>query len=338
MRHKSLLYVKVTRAKGRRYCYFRTGRIGENGREILARLPDLDDAGFGAAYASFLAGRTRRDALIAELTVPALIDLYERSPKYLSLSMSTKRAYGFAIAYIRKMLPTAPAGRIEQSDVARLIDARGDTPGAANMVLAVIRTIWKWGRARGHVANDPAANVAPLDIQGEHDPWPVYVLDAALKADEPITRLAVHLLYYTGQRIGDVTTIRWQDIRDNVLHIRQQKTGKRLEIRLHAALSAELARHKRGAGFIIPGSRAGQPIGTLALRQRLQRFAGKLGARIVPHGLRKNAVNALLEAGCTTAETAAITGQTMQLVEHYAKARAQSSLASAAVLKWERNV
>lgn len=43
-----------------------------------------------------------------------------------------------------------------------------------------------------------------------------------------------------------------------------------------------------------------------------------LGIKTVPHGLRKNAVNALLEAGCTIAEVSAITGQTHQVVEHYA--------------------
>jgi hypothetical protein len=55
----------------------------------------------------------------------------------------------------------------------------------------------------------------------------------------------------------------------------------------------------------------------------------------VPHGLRKNAVNALLEAGCSAAEAASISGQSLQMVEHYAKQRAQARLADAAVLKWQ---
>lgn len=38
-----------------------------------------------------------------------------------------------------------------------------------------------------------------------------------------------------------------------------------------------------------------------------------------PHGLRKNAVCALLEAGCSEAETAAITGQSLRMVMHYAQ-------------------
>jgi hypothetical protein len=55
----------------------------------------------------------------------------------------------------------------------------------------------------------------------------------------------------------------------------------------------------------------------------------------VPHGLRKNAVNALLEAECSTAEVSAITGQSLQMIEHYAKHRNTAKLASTAILKFE---
>ncbi len=57
--------------------------------------------------------------------------------------------------------------------------------------------------------------------------------------------------------------------------------------------------------------------------------------RRVFHGLRKSSVVFLLEAGCTDAEVAAITGQSRKMVEHYAKAVNQRRLAAAAILKWE---
>jgi integrase len=59
-------------------------------------------------------------------------------------------------------------------------------------------------------------------------------------------------------------------------------------------------------------------------------------AGLVFHGLRKSAVVMLLEVGCTTAEVQAITGQSMQMVEHYAKQVNQKKLAESAILKWER--
>ena len=59
------------------------------------------------------------------------------------------------------------------------------------------------------------------------------------------------------------------------------------------------------------------------------------GAPSVPHGLRKNAVIALLEAGSSTAQAAAVSGQSLQMVEYYARQRDQSTLADAAMLRWE---
>jgi len=53
--------------------------------------------------------------------------------------------------------------------------------------------------------------------------------------------------------------------------------------------------------------------------------------------LRKSAVVMLLEAGCTDAEVSAITGQSRQMVEHYARQVNQKRLAAAAILKWERS-
>jgi integrase len=58
---------------------------------------------------------------------------------------------------------------------------------------------------------------------------------------------------------------------------------------------------------------------------------------LVFHGLRKSAVVTLLEAGCSDAEVAAITGQSRQMVEHYARLVNQEHLARSAILKWERS-
>jgi hypothetical protein len=43
----------------------------------------------------------------------------------------------------------------------------------------------------------------------------------------------------------------------------------------------------------------------------------------------------LLEAGCTDAEVLAITGQSRQMVEHYAQQVNRRKLAASAILKWE---
>jgi len=64
----------------------------------------------------------------------------------------------------------------------------------------------------------------------------------------------------------------------------------------------------------------------------------KHGYDVVPHGLRKNGVIALLEAGCSVPEVAAISRQSLQVVEYYGKRRDQNKLGDAAILRWEHKI
>lgn len=330
---KPLRYFKPVRARGKVYGYFDTGQKDANGKRIYSPLGRMDAPEFGARYAAALGHRTKRADVNPQLLVPRFVDMFQKGEKYRQLADSSKRVYDIYLRSFAEALPTAPAGMIERRDVIALIDQRGNTPGAANLMLWVIGALYKWGRDRGHVTNEPCKDIERLDV-GEHEPWPDWLVEEAL-AGEGRVRLAVHLLYYTAQRIGDVLTIRWSDITNDVLTIRQQKTGKDLQIPLHGKLAAELAKTEKAGLTII--AKNGNRIKEAAMRRELQAWALARGQKIVPHGLRKNAVNALLECGCSAAEAGAISGQSLQVVEHYAKRRAQSRLGGAAILKWERN-
>lgn len=333
-----LEHIKRVTAKGKVYHYFRTGRFKPDGTEILARLPDPSEARFGDVYAAHRAARTRKELATAPLTITDLADLYQRSPHFRDLSKGTQRIYGIYLRQLKAALPTAPAALVEKSDVVRLVDLRADQPGAANSLLRTVNALYKWARKRGHVTNDPCVEIEELPT-GEHEPWPKPVLEAALKADDDVVRLATHLLYFTALRIGDVCALRWSDIRGGVVHVTPQKTrrtrGEQL-IPLHGELAVELARHK-AKGLTVLAQENGRPFHQHTIRTRLGTFTASCGVKVVPHGLRKNAVNALLECGCSTAETAAISGQSLQMVEHYAKRRAQGDLAAAAILRWQSN-
>jgi hypothetical protein len=82
--------------------------------------------------------------------------------------------------------------------------------------------------------------------------------------------------------------------------------------------------------FNAPSERAEEPTPPWPLR------AIREGGYVF-HGLRKSAVVFLLEAGCTDAEVAAITGQSRTMVEHYGRQVGQRKLAASAILKWERS-
>lgn len=142
------------------------------------------------------------------------------------------------------------------------------------------------------------------------------------------------MLYYTAARIGDVCAMRWSDIREDRIEFVQEKTNREMSVPIHGSLAPLLAGTKR-TGLTILATDDGRPLKRASLRERIQRFAIAAGYKVVPHGLRKNAVNSLLEAGCSVGETSAISGQSLAVVEHYAKRRASNRMGSAAILKWE---
>ncbi len=331
MRFKSLAYIKAVRSRGKLYLYFDTG-LRENGKPVYRRLPDKSDLTFGSVYATLLGHRTRRGLDV--LTVPKLVALYQASPQFLKLASATQKLYKLYQGKFVEAYDSAPANEIERKDLIRIFDKMAATPGAANMMLASVGALYRWGRRGSLVTNRPTDDIDVNEL-GEHEPWPDDLLDDALACDAPIVRLGVHLLYFTAQRILDVVNMRWDQVSDDSVTVIQVKTRKELTIALHPALSRALAPLDRSSKRILVDAK-GRSFTTDRLRAVVQKWAAVRGHKVVPHGLRKNAVNALLECGCTVAETAAISGQTLQMVEHYAKKRDQTKLARVAMGKWGR--
>jgi integrase len=150
---------------------------------------------------------------------------------------------------------------------------------------------------------------------------------------------ATALALYTGQRQGDVLEMSWGAVNGGLIEVCQEKTGKTLVIRAHQELLKVLAEIPRSSVRILTSTR-GTPWTSDGFRASWQKaligpLAAIRDARLVFHGLRKSAVVMLLEAGCSDAEVAAITGQSRQMIEHYAKQVNQKTLASSAILKWE---
>ncbi len=320
-----LEHVKYVRRRGKVYAYFNTGQK-RDGKPIYAKLPPPSAPEFFSSYGSFKAGRTKRKP--ASYTVRDLVDDYRKSPHFAKRAENTQKLYRVQLARISECWGKFPVNALEPEHVRLVLDNEGWGAGTHNAVLAVLGALYTWARKSGKTRQEPTKDVDRAR-GGEHQPWPEDVLEAALASDDPIIRLAVHLLYFTGQRIGDVLKMRWGDIRGNMIHVEQQKTGKVVEPPLIAELRAELDGTARQGLTIIHG------VNDRQLREKLQAFTRSLGVETVPHGLRKNAVNSLLLAGCTIAEVASITGQTYQVVEHYAAKVNTRTLGQAAMLKFE---
>lgn len=334
----SLLYVHTKVAKGKTYYYFDTGQKNASGRPILSRLPDKRDPMFGRAYADAQSARKKRARVPDVRDFDWLIRAFEASPEFKSKAATTKKLYSRYLAHASAQFRNGsgrswPLDIITSEQIIALRDKMQHTPGAANATMKAISAMMHWASSKGRklLTKNVAKEVELLEM-GEHAPWPLKLLDMAL--EDRAIRLPVAMLYYLGQRIGDTVLVGHGNLEGDIYVITQEKTGHTVRVPAHSHLQ-EIIAEDAAKGDTYLTNEWGKPVTESGIRQRIQKWAFGKGYRIVPHGLRKNAVNSLLEAGCTVAQVTAITGQDLKTVEHYAKHRNRDHLARAAIDKFE---
>lgn len=339
MKRKGLPHVHPKKAKGKTYFYFDTGARKPDGKRILRRLPDIRDPKFTQAYQNAKSQRTKAKGAEGVKSFDWLCRLYERSTEFKKLAGASKQLYLLHLGYANANFRNAegrswPLSIITAEHVVALRDKFADKPGKANAVLKAIGALYKWASRPGrrYVKESIVEGVDAIDM-GEHEPWPLWLIEKAL--DDKEVRLPVALLYFFGQRIGDTVRMGPQNMLRGAIHVVQQKTGTALTIPVNSRLARIIEEDAPKGAMLFLLNERGKPMKEQALRLRLQKWARAQGAEIVPHGLRKSAVNALLVAGCSTAEVSAITGQSLQMIEHYAKQRDRADLAQSAVIKME---
>lgn len=149
-------------------------------------------------------------------------------------------------------------------------------------------------------------------------------------------RLAFALHLFTGQRRSDVHRMTWADIAHDTISVVQQKTGRKLVIRLHHDLRAI---RRPAITFTILNTEFGKPFSVDGFSQWMRNVIRQAGLPLEcqPHGLRKAAGRRLAEAGCTAHEIMAVLGhKTLAEAERYRRDADQMRLVGAAVSRPER--
>ena len=133
---------------------------------------------------------------------------------------------------------------------------------------------------------------------------------ARFEAHYPIgskARLALALGVYTAQRSSDVLAMGPQHFKNSVLSVRQQKTGKALQIPVHDKLQAMLDGTPNSGHLTLLVNKLGKPHAANDFAEQFRRWCDAAGMpkHCSFHGLRKAACRRLAEAGCTVHEIAA---------------------------------
>lgn len=256
---------------------------------------------FIGAYKSALAderlpiGRKHQEG-----TVGDLIARYYELPSFQNLKPKSQWSYRRILDKFAQEDGHLLVRDMPRRAAARIIEEIGATkPGMANLTLKIMHRLFGYAVKTELRIDNPFAGLDSYKI-GTHHTW----TDAEIARYEAIwpvgtrQRLAFDLLLYTGQRVGDVAAMRRSDVRDNAIHLTQEKTGVALTIPLHQNLVMSM-KACPSKGLMLFGQVTGRPISGAGLSAFVQRASSIAGfpAKRVPHGVRKACMRRLAERG-----------------------------------------
>jgi integrase len=269
-------------------------------------------------------------------TVAAAVLSYFNSWAFQNLAAETRRTRKnilerFCTEHGDKRIALLQAGHVKS-----MMAAKADKPQVANNFLKSVRALMRHCIESGMRTDDPTDGIKSAKVKTDgYRTWSEGDIEA-FEAVHPVgtrARLALALLLYTAQRRSDVVKLGRQHIRSGVLQMRQQKTGRSLEIPIHPALQAILdVTASDHLTFLT--TQAGQPFTPAGFTNWFRDRCNEAGLPrgTSAHGLRKAACRRLAEAGCSANLIAAVSGhKSLREVQRYTEAADQARMARSAM-------
>lgn len=295
---------------------------------------------FMRAYAAALDGAKASTGEVSATRTPpgsfdALAVRYYRSNLFTGLKPSTQATYRGIIDRFRAGYGKAYLRDFRRDHFDDIFGEMADRKAAANNLRRILKMLFDFAVDAELLTANPVARTKPFKI--ESDGFHTWTEDeiAAFEERHPIgtkPRLAFALMLYTGQRRGDAVRMGWQHVRGGRISVKQEKTGKALEIAMHPTLREVLLALPRDHLTFLT-TQHGAPYSKAGFGNWFRDQCNAAGLpQCSAHGLRKAASRRLAEAGNTTKAIMAVTGHTtLKEIERYTRDADQARLADAAV-------
>jgi integrase len=260
-----------------------------------------------------------------------LVGRYKESSAWTSLAPSTRRQRELIFLTVIENSKDAQFSQIATRDIRNARESRKATPFAANNFLKAMRKLFDWAKEAEYVSTNPAADVDFLLTKTEgHTPW---TLDDVKKYEAywhlgTRERVWLHVLLFTGLRLGDACRIGKQHTSDGWISMRIEKTGQLLEIPIFLALQQTLQTGPTSDLAWI-SNEYGRPFVKESFGNAFRKAARRAGIRgKSAHGLRKTLATHGAECGLTEEELQAFFGwKSSRMSSVYTKSARRKTLA-----------
>lgn len=285
----------------------------------------------------------------------SVFDEFRQSPDFKALAPRTQKDYAKLLLTLEREFGDLPLLALEdrrtRGDILSWRDRLAvSSRRQADYAYAVLARTLSWALNRGLISVNPCERGGRVYRATRSDRVWTPAHEKAFHAAAPAhLRSALTLALWTGQRQGDLLRLRWKNIDNGLIRIRQSKSGVTVVIPVAEALQLELQRilsnvsDKNNAAFAdspVLLTRRGQPWTESGFRASWRKACIQAGITGLSfHDLRGTAVTRLAQAGCTVPEIATITGHSLKdvgsiLDKHYLNR--SSDLAVSAMQKLER--
>jgi len=257
------------------------------------------------------------------------------------IAETTQDQYDRNLDLIEEAWGNDPVATLEAFEIQKVLDkAFRDIPSAGRVFRSTLSRLISWGIPRGYRKDNPVDHTETTESGGSYSPWPPEAFDLFFKNVRVDLHLAVYSGLFTGQRKVDVLKMLRPLAAATEMPVVAQKTSDRVPVQIHSeyrsiidaapvdADSPNVALHLRGDGFAWSYEGFKTAWGRELDKPEMALFRQE---RWVFHGLRKNAVNMLLEVGCSEEQVSAIVGMSAAMVHHYAKEVSKFRLARSAM-------
>jgi integrase len=293
------------------YCYLHRRKSGEyvefrRGSSVMMKAkPGTPE--FAIEYAKLLNGVA--EPATVKRNFAGLVKRYCTSPKYTKLSPRSKSDYEKILTWVVDALGPLPVAGLRRKDVIRARDENAETMRFANYIVQVLSILSEYAIDLGWREDNPAKGVHKLQSgDPAREPWPAELIEAYRANATGRALLIFELCLGTGARIGDVLRMRWNDLKEGGVVIRQGKTRKPAWLPLTAPLRAALEATPR-RGLTITSQANGLPTSYRGAADMVMKVRKAIGAEAYDlHALRHSTASELLAAGCSDEQVAAVLG------------------------------